>query len=317
MIEHFVNNSDDVQLKKRISKFGLFSFFNEIGAGIIGKTSDYYIIAAISNQYQVGLYAFAYRIYDIIYRALPLQEVMTILRPLFFQKFSEKYEYKEFYNFYRFFSKTNVANFCFTCTYFLIFGKDFINILFEGKYNAAYLVTLIVLLSNITTAVFYPIGITLQLKERMDVLFYSKIIIVFSIIAGIWSMQNFGIIGVALATSIGDLLKNIFILFIIRKEKIIKYNIFEYKNYVLIFSIPLVIFYLISLIITYNIYSLFLSMIIFISVFILMIIWFHPFNELDLQLLVRISNRNKFFKQIADLTSRIANIIRKKSIESI
>lgn len=296
-------------LKYRMIKFGFFSFFNELGTGIIGKTSDYYIIAAFSNQYSVGLYSFAYRIYDIIYKILPMQEFITVLRPLFFQKYSTDYDLNSFYNFYNFLVKLMLPLFTLPAILFLLFGKDLIEIFFSGKYIDAYYVTLIILATNISSAFFYPVGITLQLKERMDILFYSKIIVIFSIFAGIIGMKYFDIIGVAIATGLGDILKHLFILLAVRKTKLIKYRMSEYKNYLYVFLIPTILIFSLNQFIEYNGYSLFFVIILFILIEILFLVKWHSFNKSDLELLEKISKNNVGFTFIKNSIVKISQNI--------
>ena len=58
-------------VKGRVIRFYFLSFFSELGYGIIGKTSDQYIIAAISSPFYVGLYGFALKIFEMFYKVLP------------------------------------------------------------------------------------------------------------------------------------------------------------------------------------------------------------------------------------------------------
>jgi len=80
-------NQESSNLGKRILRFGFISFFNEIGAGIMGHSTGRFIIAAISDQYLVGLYSFTYRMKNMVNKILPISDFKTIIRPLFIQKY--------------------------------------------------------------------------------------------------------------------------------------------------------------------------------------------------------------------------------------
>ena len=211
----------------------MLSFVNELGVGVVGKTSDYFIVAALSNPYNVGLYAFAHKIYEMIIKLLPFRDFQTVVRPLFFQKYVNDYKVDEFRNTFVFMIKVLIPLYVIPVVYFF-FGKQIISIIFDSKYVDAYWVTVIILSSNLFTAFFFPLSLFAQLKERMDVLLYSKITVVFSLVAGIYGMKYFGILGVATASLVGDFLKNSIILFFLRKYQEIKYNFNNYSNYIII-----------------------------------------------------------------------------------
>lgn len=90
---------------KRVRKYGLLSVINELGVGIVGKKSDYFIIAALSSPYYVGLFAFAHKIYGMVYKMLPFNDFQTVLRPLFFKKYVKEYKIGDFRNMYAFMIK--------------------------------------------------------------------------------------------------------------------------------------------------------------------------------------------------------------------
>ena len=60
-------------IRKRVIKFGMYSAFNELGYGLVGRESDFYIISAFSSPYFVGLYSFGTSIYEMIFKVLPVR----------------------------------------------------------------------------------------------------------------------------------------------------------------------------------------------------------------------------------------------------
>lgn len=283
--------------KIRVIRFGFFASLNELGSGVVGKTSDYFIISAIGSPYYVGLYAFAYNIYNLVYKVLPFQEFESVLRPLFFQKFSNNYNREEFINYYNFIVKVMIPIFTIPAIYFFLFGKEVIEYVYDPKYASAYLVTLIVLISNISKAIFYPLTLTIMLKEKMEIALASKSIFIISIVGGIFAMNYYGIVGVAIMTLIGDLLRNMFMFFAIKGKADVAYLWKEYLNYLYILLILVSVFFFANMLVG-NLLSLFLITLVFVVSSFVLFIWFHPFNQFDLVLINRIIAKSRLLLKL-------------------
>ena len=300
-----VVSGEPSDIRKRVIKFGMYSAFNELGYGLVGRESDFYIISAFSSPYFVGLYSFGTSIYEMIFKVLPVREFMTVLRPVFFQKFTGNYSREEFIHIYNFIVKLILPAFLLPTVYFIIFGQQVINLVFDPKYIDAYWATNLILLSNISLAVFMPLNLVLHLKERMDIALLSKIVAVFSIVAGIFAMKRFGIIGVAAATLIGDFLREMFVFLILRRTVPLKYRLKEYMNYMLIFVLSSIPFLFLRDMIT-SLELLILVSAVYGGIVVLLIILFHPFNAADRVLLNKLSESTR-------ISSLIGKIIRKVS----
>lgn len=221
---HLPENCGIEQVQKRVRRFYLLSFFSELGYGIIGRTSDHYIIAAMSSSFYVGLYGFALKIFEMFYKVLPFREFESVLKPVFFKRFSKTSSSAELNEFYTFTLKVLLPLFMLPFLYFLLFGKGIIIHVFEAKYLPAFGVTCITLFGILVNGFFYPLNFVIQLKERIEINLYSRVVVVFSIIAGVYFMKRYGIVGVATATMLGELLKNLFMLFIFRRYIVIRYS---------------------------------------------------------------------------------------------
>lgn len=295
--------------KSRIIKFGLLGSLNELGSGIIGGTSDFFIVSAMGNPYSVGLYAFAFRIKAVVSNIFPLQEFQTVIRPLFFQKFTKSYDRESFVWLYNFMIKALMPVLLIPMLYFLIFGKEIILYIFDAEYLEAYIVTCIVIFGHMINGIFYPVGITIHLKERMEIALYSKVVVVISILAGILGMEYFGIEGVAIASILGNFLKNVFMIVLIKKFADIKYRLFEYKNYLIQAGILLAIFYFINNLI-YDLISLLILSCVFGVAALLLLILLHPFNKKDLELIFKISQSSKLLMVIQRFVVKIYSLKR-------
>lgn len=289
--------------KKRVIKYGAFSVINELGVGIVGKTSDYFIISAIANPYQVGLYAFGHRIYSLIYKLLPIKDFQTIIQPIFFRIFSQNRSNNEFIQVFNFLAKVMIPIYVYPGLFFLVFGKNIIILLFGAKYLEAYWVTVIMLLGNFSYGFFYPLALSVQLKERMDISLISKSVSIISIFAGIYFMKLFGILGVAITTTLGNFFKYAIMLFFMRKYTDIRYDVREYVNFIYIFLL-LIPFSSVNLL-TLNYVSLFVLSVVFTLFSFIVLIWFSPFNKEDLFLLSKLSYASKKINILAKYVSKI------------
>jgi len=306
-----VVREEDNNIRKRVIKFGMYSAFNELGYGLVGRESDFYIISAFSSPYFVGLYAFGTSIYEMIFKVLPVREFMTVLRPVFFQKFTDNHSREEFIHIYNFIVKLILPAFLLPTVYFIIFGQQVISMVFDPKYLDAYWATNLILLSNISLAVFMPLNLVLHLKERMDIALLSKIVAVFSIVAGIFAMKRFGIVGVAAATLIGDFLREMFVFLVLRRTVDIKYRLREYVNYLLIFVLSSIPFLFLREMIS-SLQVLILVTVVYGVVVLLLIILFHPFNAEDQVLLNKLSESTRISSMIGKIIRKVYGIRSKR-----
>jgi len=287
-----------VPLKRRMLRYGSFSMLNELGAGVIGKTSDFYIISAMSNAYSVGLYGFALKVYDICYRILPVREFETVLRPLFFRRFSSGASEIEMNRVYNFIVKALLPVFIAPFVLFLIFGDGIINLVFDPKYADAYWVTCISLLSNVFAGFFYPLPFIIQLKERVEITLLSKVVVILSLVLGVVFMKYFGIIGVAIATLLGVLFKNLLMLLLSKRLVIIKHDVKIFTHYGIQSLIVIAIFlpfqqYYNSLI------GLIIGVALFAIAFGVLLIVINPFDESDYESLNKVLHAHPKISKLA------------------
>ena len=271
-----------IVVKGRILRFYFLTFFSELGYGIIGKTSDQYIVAAISSPFYVGLYGFALKIFEMFYKVLPFREFESVLKPVFFKRFSNLTGEKEINEFYNFSIKILLPLFIFPALYFMVFGKGIIVHVFDEKYLPAYWVTCVLLVGLIFHGLFYPLNLVIQLKERVEINLYSRIVVVFSVVAGVYAMKLWGVVGVAAATVAGELLKNIFMLLLLRRHISVKYS----KSIFIRYGILIAVFTIGFLPIAGSFASLFgllTGSFVFVVVWLMLVVNIHPLNNLELR----------------------------------
>ncbi len=241
--KNFKDEKADVHVVKRISRFYFLSFFSELGYGVVGRTSDQYIIAALSSPLFVGLYGFALKIFDLFYKVLPFREFESVLKPVFFKRFSKSSSDQELNDFYQFTLNVLMPLFMLPFMYFLLFGESIITHVFEIKYLPAFHVTLVILFSVIVNGLFYALSFVIHLKERIEIVLYSRLMMVLSIVVSVYLMKLYGIMGVACTTLIGELATSLIMLQMLRKYIVIKYKFQFFVKYGALMLLTIGLFY--------------------------------------------------------------------------
>ena len=284
--------------RNRIKKYGFFSMLNEIGAGIVGKASDFFIVGAMANTYYLGLYSFAFKQFEYVFKILPIKEVLSIIRPIFIQKFNNvDCEDKEFKSIFNLFVKLLLPIYTFPLLLFLIFGEQLISLVYKIEYKEAFILVVIMLVSNVIVSLAYPTTLVMVLKERMDLSLISKSVVFFSVIGGVFGMKYFGLIGVVTVTVIGDFLRNLLIYFLLNKSFKLPYNFKGYWNYFIVFFIPTITFYYIGRGIN-SILQLALYSVAFSMMYFLFNLYFNAFNSEDAVLLRRLISKSKQLQKV-------------------
>ncbi len=169
------------------------------------------------NPVAVGAYAFCQRVTRMIQRLIPVNYLLDVIRPAFFSLGSVT-NTAQINQFYQSLIKINylfnIPIFCFIA----IFGEELIRILFGGKFLEYCHVLTVVYFFSIINAFEMPVGLVAQLKEKADIILYSKVFAVYNLIADILLIKYFGIWGAVVATGTAVLGKNIFIWYFVRKE---------------------------------------------------------------------------------------------------
>ena len=283
---------------RRVFRHAFFSSLSEFGQGALGRSSDIFIVSAISNPVQLGLYSFGNRIYSIVSRIVPAKELMSVIRPMFIKKFTAGYQTDEFQKIYNFIIKFLLPVYVTPALYFLVFGENVIQYVFDEKYMDAYFVTFILLFSQVFHGMFISQGITIELMEKMEIKFYTQAITFVSIFIGIYAMYVFGINGLAVATTIGLSSKYIVMQILLRRHVRISYDWIAYFKYFIIYSILTVVFFAANQLVT-GILTLAIASILYCLTLILLIFRINPFSSYDRELLTKISENSKVFSNVS------------------
>lgn len=259
----------------------------------------------MANTYTLGIYSFAFKQFEYIFKVLPIKEVLSIIRPIFIQKFNNvDQDDKEFKTLFNLFVKLLFPLYTFPLLLFIIFGKQLIIIVYKVEYQEAYILVVVMLISNIIVSFAYPTTLVMVLKERMDLSLISKSIFVFSIIGSIFGMKYFGLLGVVTATVIGDFLRNILIYYLLNKSFKLPYNFKGYWNYIIVFFTTTITFYFMAQGIN-SIFDLILYSLFFALVYFLFNIYFNALNSEDIIFIRKISNHSKPLQKVDKFIQKI------------
>ncbi|MDI6700052.1 MAG: oligosaccharide flippase family protein [bacterium] len=233
-------------LKKRIVRYGVLSFFNEVGAGMISKSTSYYVISSMSNPVELGKYSFAYKINDLFMKIFPIDQIANVLKPIFFMKYVSKPDDKEYLNrMYIFLYKFFFWVFAFLCFYFISVSDLVIRFVFDPKYIDSKRITDIIFLFTLFNSFQIPLSFVVLSLERLEINLISKISLFFNVVGSIVVIKYFGIIGVAVILGTSILMKNLIIVVLLRKY--VKLS-FPFVSLLKTTSISLILFFVITVV---------------------------------------------------------------------
>lgn len=203
---------------KRVIRFGGFDFFNEMGAKVLSKSTDYFVISAFLSPVSVGLYAFADRIMRHISHILPHFFFMNLIQPAFYAKYTQSDDSEILNRAFYFLVKINSFFVIPLFVGIVLLGDKLIFYVFDPKYMQAFPILIVIATFGALDAFLYPIGLVVRSIERVEINLYSKIFAIYNLILDIIVVKPFGIMGVAIVTSTAFLFKNIFSFILTRRH---------------------------------------------------------------------------------------------------
>ncbi|HEX6996050.1 MAG TPA: oligosaccharide flippase family protein [Gammaproteobacteria bacterium] len=201
--------------RRRIFKYGIFYNFNDAGTLPLRTRTDNFFIAAYLDPVAVGAYSFCTQLSQTIYRATPLKQLESVVRPLFF---SLDYE-KNVERVRTYFSLLVTFGFVVMVPIFLFIAcwhREVVQVLFAGKFLEHAPLLTIVFLFAAANSLDVPITLVAQLKEKAHVILASRIFSVYNVVALIVLIPRMGIAGAVLASGSAHFMKHLFIWWFVR-----------------------------------------------------------------------------------------------------
>ena len=225
------------EYKRRIYRFALLSTASEMGEGGFSQISDYYFVSAFLGPFAMGLYAFPYKIISSIFNWIPIGRINELMRPYFINKYYEKKEDNSYLN--------ETFNFL-VKVFILLYGIIIISILsyqkiiniyvFKSKYIETQLLLTVILMFVLIRAFTFSIYMIIELKEKVEHSLYAQSFAIFNVFAVIFVLRytGWGLIGVAFATGLSNLLRNIYMYLVMKRNTKVKLS---FSNFISTFSI--------------------------------------------------------------------------------
>ncbi len=292
-----VDESSDTTFFSRVKHYSLYNYSDTIGESIVGLGFDILIISNILGAASAGLYSFAVGMVKMVYKLLPVNICYKVIKPILIQKYTVEKDKNFLILFFTSYLKLH---------FFLIapiiwggffLGKDIILLLFKKEYLDSFNVFAI---SLISLGLFYsfwnPIGSLLTVLEKPEISFYSKIFMIFNLIAGIILTKKLGITGPIIATAVTNIFTIIMQIILLRKHislnipwiSLLKINL----NSILMFS---VLFYSAGFLPVKNIFILVLYISVGAIVFFTASFFNKAFNETERNIINGILKRKLFY----------------------
>lgn len=202
---------------RRLVRFGGFSYLNEAGAKILSISTDYFVISAFMGPAAVGIYAFAAQVMTLISRFLPHNIFQNVIRPFFFGRYHSENNAHQLEDVLGFLIKMISFVSIPLLAGVLILGDKLIIYVFDPKYLPSLKILWVVTAFMALNFYLDPVALVLQAKEKVQILFYSKIFAIYNLILDLLLIRPYGIMGVALATGSAVLFKNLFCYYHARK----------------------------------------------------------------------------------------------------
>jgi O-antigen/teichoic acid export membrane protein len=200
--------------RRRIIRYALFNNFNSIGVRFMDNGTSYLIVAYFMSPTQVAIYAFCNQLANRFARISPVNYLASVVRPAFFS-IGIASEHDRIIAMMRFLMKCIVWFYIPVFCFALLAGESFIALVF-GKYQEYASLFAACIVVAAVGAIGFPVSMAAQLRERVDIILYSKVFGLLSLGASVLTVPQFGIWGAVCAVGGGHLLKNLFIAWFVR-----------------------------------------------------------------------------------------------------
>ncbi|MGI3167300.1 lipopolysaccharide biosynthesis protein [Pseudooceanicola sp. 200-1SW] len=202
--------------RKRIFRYAAFYNFNDVGVLGLGRDIDNLFLGAMTDPVAVGAYAFAGKFADIVLRVNPMQFFYTVIQPMFFTL--DTSTQKEQIN--------TLFGIMFKSSFLVLVPlwagtaagiEPLLRVVFSGKFlEFAWVVVAVMGITVATGIIGRPVGLVAQLRERADIVLYSKIFSFLNFALNLVLIPLFGLAGVVVATGVCTLAKDLFVWWFVR-----------------------------------------------------------------------------------------------------
>jgi O-antigen/teichoic acid export membrane protein len=206
----------DATERKRLLRFSFFNNFNDAGTLLLTSASDSLFIGALMNPVAAGTYSFYSRLNEMGTQLLPIRQFGSVIQPIFFGVKSGEAAARIPRYFTLLTNLTMLVQWP-LLAFALAFHHEIVMVVFHGKF-AQYSWLLPLMMTFATLNRFNePVSMVIQYEEKSSILLLSKVFAIYNAVAVVVLIKVAGIYGAAIANGTGQLLKNLFVWWHVRK----------------------------------------------------------------------------------------------------
>lgn len=196
-------------------RYRLASWINDFGTTLLGTGVDRYLLAALAAPVEVAIYAVAATIATRLQALMPRQLFLPLVTASFFSRYEERRDPRDLDRMFALITHANTAVALLLLASFAPAGRELLALVFREEYAGAYLPALVFL--SLLPLQQLPLGLVVKALERPEILIYSKISVLANLAAGIPLAGAYGALGMAVATALSVVLKNLVMLVLVRR----------------------------------------------------------------------------------------------------
>ena len=203
---------------KRVARYSGFNALVQPGGILYSNSMDYFVIAAMANPFDLGIYALASRASKMLTSVMPQNLLQSVIRPAFYQRYyavTDKNE--ELKNLFATLVNLIAAILMPSLSIVILAATPLISAVFGEKYADASTIFVMLLAFNLFTILELSSDLVLQAIEKVQVRLYAQVFAVYNVVAAIILMNYVGIMGVAFATGSALMFKCLFYYYMARR----------------------------------------------------------------------------------------------------
>ena len=202
---HNGNNKWFVEHRKRVFRYGMWSYFQTISNGLYGSAPNRLFAARFMSTIDLGLFGFVSALTDLGRRYLPTRMLHGMIRPLFFSKLINNSSFRELVQMADFNFRVSLLLLVIPALVLVTAGYPILNWLTNDKYGvAAYL--LAAFLCVLALESFWSqIELLAQAVERNHLLVIGNILLSLSLLMALPMVSFLGLWSLVIANIIGNI----------------------------------------------------------------------------------------------------------------
>jgi O-antigen/teichoic acid export membrane protein len=192
-------------------------YVDKLGGSFLSTDIDRYILAYLSTNMQVAIYAVSTKILTKMLNFYPGRMFQHVIAPALYSTYDRRQLTSDLNRMFKFvYSANNIIGILFLAI-FVPLGMDLLQLVFQQDYIAdAYWPITFFLIFLIFNNV--PLNFVAQAIKKPRILVISKLAFIFNLAIGIPAAYYFGALGMAIATASSGALRNVIIFLLINKH---------------------------------------------------------------------------------------------------